>query len=186
MIMFVNTLVLSCQMHLLHVPHLKRFFFFKSVYWGVDSSWVHLSLRPPRGLLCQPWVIMMKEKLVEWLAGETEVLGEDLAPVPLCAPQTPASAQTQTWAAAVGSQRLTAWATTQQNGLATVHFWAILVNVPSYLISNFTALRIKDLALQLSCFVLFKRHVYFNFHSCIQTIKTISHRSIYYSQNVIY
>jgi hypothetical protein len=30
------------------------------------------------GLLCQPRVIMMIEKLVEWLAGETEVLGENL------------------------------------------------------------------------------------------------------------
>jgi hypothetical protein len=29
------------------------------------------------GLLCQPRVIMM-EKSVEWLAGETEVLGENL------------------------------------------------------------------------------------------------------------
>jgi hypothetical protein len=28
--------------------------------------------------LCQPRVIMMMEKLVEWLAGETEVLGENL------------------------------------------------------------------------------------------------------------
>jgi hypothetical protein len=30
------------------------------------------------GLLCQPRVIMMMEKSVEWLAGETEVLGESL------------------------------------------------------------------------------------------------------------
>jgi hypothetical protein len=30
------------------------------------------------GLLCQPRVIMMMEKLVEWLPGETEVLGENL------------------------------------------------------------------------------------------------------------
>jgi hypothetical protein len=30
------------------------------------------------GLLWQPRVIMMMEKLVEWLAGETEVLGENL------------------------------------------------------------------------------------------------------------
>jgi hypothetical protein len=29
-------------------------------------------------LLCRPRVIMMMEKLVEWLAGETEVLGENL------------------------------------------------------------------------------------------------------------
>jgi hypothetical protein len=60
------------------------------------------------GLLCQPRVIMMMEKLVEWLAGETEVLGENLS---LCPPQTPHAARTRTRAAAVGSQRLTAWAT---------------------------------------------------------------------------
>jgi hypothetical protein len=30
------------------------------------------------GLLWQPRVIMMMEKLVEWLDGETEVLGENL------------------------------------------------------------------------------------------------------------
>jgi hypothetical protein len=28
-------------------------------------------------LLCQPQMIMMMEKLVEWLAAETEVLGEN-------------------------------------------------------------------------------------------------------------
>jgi hypothetical protein len=33
------------------------------------------------------------------------------APVPLCPPQTPHASQTRTRAAAVGSQRLTAWAT---------------------------------------------------------------------------
>jgi hypothetical protein len=35
-------------------------------------------LRPPIGLLCQPRLIMIMEKLVEWLAGETEVLEENL------------------------------------------------------------------------------------------------------------
>jgi hypothetical protein len=44
----------------------------------VESNWVHSALRPPIGLLCHPRVIMMMEKLVEWLAGETEVLGENL------------------------------------------------------------------------------------------------------------
>jgi hypothetical protein len=39
---------------------------------------VHSTLRPLNGLLCQPRVIMMMKKLVEWLAGETEVLGENL------------------------------------------------------------------------------------------------------------
>jgi hypothetical protein len=45
---------------------------------GWSPNWVHSTLRPPIGLLCQPRVIMMMEKLVEWLAGETEVLGENL------------------------------------------------------------------------------------------------------------
>jgi hypothetical protein len=45
----------------------------------VEFSWVHSALQPPISLLCQPWVLMMMEKLVEWwLAGETEVLGENL------------------------------------------------------------------------------------------------------------
>jgi hypothetical protein len=54
-------------------------FFFKFLAWnfflicrvGVESNWVHSTLRPLIGLLCQPRVIMMMEKLVEWLAGET-------------------------------------------------------------------------------------------------------------------
>jgi hypothetical protein len=45
---------------------------------GVDSNWVLSALRPLNGLLCQPRVIMMMEKLVEWLAGGTEVLEENL------------------------------------------------------------------------------------------------------------
>jgi hypothetical protein len=36
------------------------------------------TLRPLNGLLCQPRVIMIMEKSVEWLAGETEILGENL------------------------------------------------------------------------------------------------------------
>jgi hypothetical protein len=44
---------------------------------GVESNWVHSALRPLIGLLCQARMIMM-EKLVEWLAGEIEVLGENL------------------------------------------------------------------------------------------------------------
>jgi hypothetical protein len=45
----------------------------------VESNWVHSALRPPIGLLCQPRVIMMMEKLMEWwLAVETVVLGENL------------------------------------------------------------------------------------------------------------
>jgi hypothetical protein len=44
----------------------------------MESNWGHSALRPPIGLLCQPGVIVMMEKLVEWwLTGETEVLGEN-------------------------------------------------------------------------------------------------------------
>jgi hypothetical protein len=39
-------------------------------YSGVESNWVHSALRPLIGLLCQPRVIMMMEKLVECLAGK--------------------------------------------------------------------------------------------------------------------
>jgi hypothetical protein len=39
---------------------------------------VHSTLRPLNGLLCHPRVIMIMEKSVEWLARETEVLGENL------------------------------------------------------------------------------------------------------------
>jgi hypothetical protein len=78
---------------------------------GVESNWVHSALRSLTGLLCQPWVIMMMEKLVEWLPGETEVLGENLPQCRFVPPQTPQAARTRTRAVAVGSQRLTAWAT---------------------------------------------------------------------------
>jgi hypothetical protein len=52
--------------------------FFYLLQWGVDFNCVHSALRPLISLLCQPLVIMMMEKLVECLAGETEILGENL------------------------------------------------------------------------------------------------------------
>jgi hypothetical protein len=54
------------------------FFNFFSWYGGGGVNWVHSALRPLIGLLCQPRVIMMTENLVEWLAGETELLWENL------------------------------------------------------------------------------------------------------------
>jgi hypothetical protein len=82
------------------------------IYWGLDSIWIHSALWLPIGLLCQSRVIIMMEKLVEWwLAGEIEVTRRKPAPVPLCPPQNPHAARIRTRAAAVGSQRLTAWAT---------------------------------------------------------------------------
>jgi hypothetical protein len=44
----------------------------------VEFNWVNSARRPPIGLLYLPRVIMRMDNLVEWwLAGETEVLGEN-------------------------------------------------------------------------------------------------------------
>jgi hypothetical protein len=56
----------------------EKLFFFIWCRGGGGVNWVYSALRPPIGLLCQPLVIMIMENLVEWLAGETEVLGENL------------------------------------------------------------------------------------------------------------
>jgi hypothetical protein len=89
------------------------------VQWGVESNWVHSALQPQICLLCQPRVIMMMEKLVEMMIGRGNwSTRRKSAPVPLCPPQTPHTARTQTRAAAVGSQRLSAWATARPNILA--------------------------------------------------------------------
>jgi hypothetical protein len=67
------------------------------------------------GLLIQPRVIMMMEKLVEWwLAGETEVLWENLPQYRFVHHKPHMPARTRTRAAAVGNQRLTAWATARR------------------------------------------------------------------------
>jgi hypothetical protein len=44
------------------------------------------------------------------------------APVPLCPSQTPHAARTRTWAAAVGSQRPTAWATARPNSRPSIQY----------------------------------------------------------------
>jgi hypothetical protein len=53
--------------------------FFNSNSGGLESNFVHSARRPLIGLLYLSRVIMRMENLVEWwLAGETEVLGENL------------------------------------------------------------------------------------------------------------
>jgi hypothetical protein len=65
----------TCQ--ILNLDRNYFYFFFLICIMGVGIN-VHSTLRPLNGLLCQPRVIMIMEKSVEWLAGETEVLGENL------------------------------------------------------------------------------------------------------------
>jgi hypothetical protein len=53
--------------------------FFSNLHSGGWSpNWVHSARRPLTGLLYLPRVIVRMEYLVEWMAGETEVLGENL------------------------------------------------------------------------------------------------------------
>jgi hypothetical protein len=58
---FLNYILYSC----LSCAFSNFFFLFFIGVVGVETGWVHLALRPPIGLLCQPRVIMMMEKLVE-------------------------------------------------------------------------------------------------------------------------
>jgi hypothetical protein len=69
---FTITLVVGW---LLVASFVNNFFLICIVGGGIK---VHSTMRPLNGLLCQPQVIMIMEKSVEWLAGETEVLGENL------------------------------------------------------------------------------------------------------------
>jgi hypothetical protein len=57
---------------------MMKFQFFLIGILGVEVQLGSLGTAATNGLLCQPRVIMMMEKLVECLAGETEVLGENL------------------------------------------------------------------------------------------------------------
>jgi hypothetical protein len=68
----------TCSLKLRNSNTFVSMIIFKLVEWGVKFKWVHSALRPLIGLLCQPRAIMLMEKLVECLAGETEVLGENL------------------------------------------------------------------------------------------------------------
>jgi hypothetical protein len=52
------------------------FFNLRSGVWS--PNWVHSARRPLTGLLYLPRMIVRMENSMEWMAGETEVLGEYL------------------------------------------------------------------------------------------------------------
>jgi hypothetical protein len=53
-------------------------FFLICLVGGWSPNWVHSARRPLTGLLYLPRMIVRMKNLVEWMAGETEVLGENL------------------------------------------------------------------------------------------------------------
>jgi hypothetical protein len=53
-------------------------FFFNLHSGGWSPNWVHSARLPLTGLMYLPRVIVRMENLVEWMAGETKVLGENL------------------------------------------------------------------------------------------------------------
>jgi hypothetical protein len=74
------------------------------------ESKVHSALRPPMAYCASlGWLWWWRNRWNDW-QGKPKY-SEKTCPVPLCPPQTPHAALTRAQAAAVGSQRLTAWAT---------------------------------------------------------------------------
>jgi hypothetical protein len=69
---------INFQSDVVYNNNTSRFARFFLICIGGGGIKVHSTLRSHNGLLCQPRVIMIMEKSVEWLTGETEVLGENL------------------------------------------------------------------------------------------------------------
>jgi hypothetical protein len=90
----------------------------------VESNWVHSAPRSPIGLLCQTrWLWWWRNFLVMIDRGNRSTQRKS-APVPLCPLQTPHAVRTRTRAAAVGSQRLTAWTTARPS----INGWSDCLN----------------------------------------------------------
>jgi hypothetical protein len=78
----INLRTLPCTSRFITVDHSHLrcicYFFFNLHSGGWSPNWVHSVCRPFIGLLYLPRVIVRMENLVESMAGESEVLGENL------------------------------------------------------------------------------------------------------------
>jgi hypothetical protein len=98
------------------------FFIFLFEYWRVESTLGPLGTAATPGLLYLPRVIVRMEKLTEWtvLAGETEVLRENLPRRHFVHHKSQLPHPGRTRVAAVGSQRLTS------SAMARPSYWLLL------------------------------------------------------------
>jgi hypothetical protein len=90
----------------------SNFFYLHS--GGCSPNWVYSARRPFIGILYLPRVIVRMKNFVELIGRGNGSTRRKPAPAPLCPPQIPLDqTRARTRAAAVGSQRLTAWAMAQ-------------------------------------------------------------------------
>jgi hypothetical protein len=82
----------------------------------VESNWVHSATN--RHIVPAP-VVYDDEEIGGMIGRGNRSTLRKPAPVPICPPQTPHATRTRTRAAAVGSQRLPAWATARPHALLT-------------------------------------------------------------------
>jgi hypothetical protein len=72
---FIQCLIVACNycsiVHISYHPHVF-------ISGGWSPNWVHSARRPLTGILYLPGVMVKMENLVEIMAGENEVLGENV------------------------------------------------------------------------------------------------------------
>jgi hypothetical protein len=130
-------------------------YFFLFEYWGVESILGPLGTAATPGLLYLPRVIVRMEKLVEWtlLAGETEVLGENLSRRHFV------HHKARTRAAAVGSQRQTAWAMGRPYDYLCCSFLSLFWFCLSFSSSYFLLIVIDKMYNHLTCYHKYSYHI---------------------------
>jgi hypothetical protein len=132
------------------VARFLNFFYLHSGGWS--PHWVHSARRPfILGLLYLPRVIVRTENLVEWIGRGNRSTRRKPARAPLCPPQIPLDqTRARTRAAAVGSQRLTAWAMARPVRLFACWMYAYPALPVMYILHNDNFLTVSHAALRVT------------------------------------